>query len=153
MMLHNAPEGQIRGVAMGLAGLRNSGQGLFGGLPGAPSLLVLAKDTKVHEVLSAEKHVEDLEVLGGDAKLLPYSEFAVGKSDVLYFRASSGGGYGDPLDRDPEKVLRDIVDGFVSSEVCRKTYGVVLNERSRVDAGKTDELRTRLRQERINNTK
>ena len=34
--------------------------------------------------------------------------------DVLVIEGTSGGGYGNPLDRDPELVLRDVLDGIVS---------------------------------------
>ena len=46
---YDAPKGKIRGVALGVAGLRNSGQGLFGGYPGAPSLLTLIQGARVTE--------------------------------------------------------------------------------------------------------
>ena len=39
-----------------------------------------------------------------------------------------GGGYGDPLDRDPEKVLDDVLDGFIHVEHALNDYGVVLRE-------------------------
>ena len=39
---------------------------------------------------------------------------------------SGGGGYGDPLKRDPQRVLEDVVDDYVSVERARKDYGVVL---------------------------
>ena len=44
---HDAPKGKIQGVALGVAGLRNSGQGIFGGYPGAPSLLMLIQGARV----------------------------------------------------------------------------------------------------------
>jgi len=37
-----------------------------------------------------------------------------------------GGGYGDPLSRDPERVLRDVVNGLVTPEVAQEYYGVVI---------------------------
>jgi N-methylhydantoinase B len=40
-------------------------------------------------------------------------------------RSAGGGGWGDPLDRDPARVLDDIRDGFVSIEAARSEYGVV----------------------------
>lgn len=41
-------------------------------------------------------------------------------------RSPGGGGYGDPLDREPERVLRDVQEGYVSIERSRSIYGVVL---------------------------
>jgi N-methylhydantoinase B len=40
-------------------------------------------------------------------------------------RSAGGGGWGDPLDRDPNKVIEDIRDGYVSLEAARSEYGVV----------------------------
>ena len=63
--------------------------------------------------------------VGGTSKLLPYCEFDIAKNSVLYVRMSSGGGYGDPLDREPERVVNDVEDGFVSRDEAREIYGVV----------------------------
>jgi N-methylhydantoinase B len=43
---------------------------------------------------------------------------------------SGGGGYGSPLDRDPEMVRADVLEGWVSIEKARQIYGVVLNGRA-----------------------
>jgi N-methylhydantoinase B/oxoprolinase/acetone carboxylase alpha subunit len=40
----------------------------------------------------------------------------------------SGGGFGDPLRRDPLKVLEDVLDGFTTAEAATRDYGVVLKE-------------------------
>ncbi len=58
-----------------------------------------------------------------------------------------GGGYGDPLQRDPARVLDDVLDGFVSEENARKQYGVVLSS-GRVDAAETKSLREKMAGER-----
>ena len=84
--LHDAPEEKIKGVAFGVAGLRNSGVGMFGGYPGAPSLLTLLEGTRVNELLAAHRCIDDLPVLEGEPRLLPYCEFDIGKDDVLYLR-------------------------------------------------------------------
>jgi N-methylhydantoinase B len=56
--------------------------------------------------------------------------------------AGGGGGYGDPLERDSEKVLRDVVNGYVSVEQARHEYGVVIDPQSfEIDAAATKRLR------------
>jgi N-methylhydantoinase B len=150
LTVHDAPEGKIKGVALGVAGLRNSGQGMFGGYPGAPSLLMLKEGTRVAEMIAADNLPDRLEVVGGSGRLLPYCEFDIGKNDVLYMRMSSGGGYGDPLEREPERVLNDVEDGIVSRQEAREIYGVVLEEEDPVlDLAATDELRASLQRERL----
>jgi N-methylhydantoinase B len=154
LTVHDAPEGKIKGVALGVAGLRNSGQGMFGGYPGAPSLLMLREGTRVAEMVAEENLPDQLDDVGGTGRLLPYCEFDVGKSDVLYMRMSSGGGYGDPLEREPERVLNDVENGIVSRDEAREIYGIVLKGEDLVlDLAATEKLRVSLRQERIQERK
>src|SRR5690606_41058320 len=62
--------------------------------------------------------------------------------DVVSYYSPAGGGYGDPLDRDPELVLDDVLDGFISSYHARDDYGVVLRETERSEEH-TSELQSR----------
>ena len=58
-----------------------------------------------------------------------------------------GGGWGDPLNRDPEKVSVDVIDGFVSVNNAKTLYGVLFSdEQGNVDPVATKELRSRMRQ-------
>ena len=41
-------------------------------------------------------------------------------------RSSGGGGWGDPLDRDPDEVLADVRDGYLTPEAAKRDYGVVV---------------------------
>jgi N-methylhydantoinase B len=56
-----------------------------------------------------------------------------------------GGGWGDPLDRDPEKVRADVLDDLVSEERAREVYGVVLTDDLEVNEEETAELRKKRR--------
>jgi len=140
--VHDAPEKRLDGVAYGVAGLKNSGRGLFGGYPGAPSIIVLQERTRLREVVSATKAPVDMTEIGGEMRFLPYCNFAMGKDDILYMRVASGGGYGDPRERDPEQVRSDVLNGIVSREVAREIYGVVLEANTLdVDFAATRDLR------------
>ncbi|MBI5485775.1 MAG: hypothetical protein HY905_00430, partial [Deltaproteobacteria bacterium] len=56
--------------------------------------------------------------------------------------AAGGGGYGDPLSRDPESVAADVADGLVGLESARDDYAVVLDPVTlRVDLPATETLR------------
>ena len=59
----------------------------------------------------------------------------------LRLRGARGGGYGDPLLRDPEAVLADVLDGLVSAATARRDYGVVITADGTVDAAATTALR------------
>jgi len=150
LTVHDAPQGKIRGVALGVAGLRNSGQGLFGGYPGAPSLLTLIQGARVEETIAADQAPDELAALGGDSRLLPYCEFDLGRNDILYMRMASGGGYGDPLEREPQQVLRDVDEGVVSREEARAIYGVEIDgDEPRLNQTATDKLRSDLLKQRL----
>jgi N-methylhydantoinase B len=62
--------------------------------------------------------------------------------DVVQVNMNAGGGYGDPLERDPESVLGDVLDGYVSLEGAKEDYGVVIDEQKlAVDYEATERLR------------
>jgi N-methylhydantoinase B len=57
-------------------------------------------------------------------------------------RLPGGGGHGHPFTRDPERVLADVIDGYVSVEAARTDYGVVVDPASRtIDQAATARLR------------
>lgn len=147
--IYDAPEKRLAGVAYGVAGMRNSGHGIFGGYPGAPSVIKLVQNTRLNELFARGRSPVRLDELGGEATSLPYCDFEVRENDVVYMRVASGGGYGDPLERDPERVRQDVVDGIVSQQAARDIYGVVLNEDLAVDAEVTKRLRMRMRAEEL----
>ena len=64
--------------------------------------------------------------------------------DVVTIDAPGGGGYGNPLERDPEMVAADVMEGYVSLESARADYGVVLDPATcEVDMEETKKLRQR----------
>ena len=69
-------------------------------------------------------------------------EFTYG--DVVSFQQSGAGGYGDPLQRDPARVLEDVLDEYVTAEAAREHYGVVITGSGfdlHVDETGTEQLR------------
>ncbi len=98
--------------------------GVRGGKPPAISRSVLDPGKPSQEILPSS----------GTRDLKPGS--------VLLFHRAGGAGYGSPLERDPDLVLRDVQDGYVSIEAARDVYGVAITEdMTRVDAGATRALR------------
>ena len=55
---------------------------------------------------------------------------------MISVRTCGGGGYGPPEERDPERVLRDVLEGKVSAERARDVYGVAIDDR-RLDEAAT----------------
>jgi N-methylhydantoinase B len=64
--------------------------------------------------------------------------------DRVRFVLSGGGGYGDPREREPERVLADVEQGYVSVEQAEADYAVVISaDRMEVDVEATASLRGR----------
>ena len=61
--------------------------------------------------------------------------------DTYVLESGGGGGYGDPLERPVSAVDHDVQLGYVSAEAARRDYGVVLDDRLRVDQTATARLR------------
>lgn len=103
--------------------------GVNGGEPGARARKILEKADGTSQVVGNK--VEDLEVEAGDR---------------LHFITWGGGGWGDPLERDPALVALEVEQGLVTVDGARR-YGVVLKD-GQVDVSATEALRTRIRAER-----
>lgn len=83
-----------------------------------------------------------------------FSGVPVKEGDEFDRPSSGGGGFGDPLERDPAQVLEDVIDDYVSVERARKDYGVVVdaidpdNLRFGIDAEATERERASIRANR-----
>jgi N-methylhydantoinase B len=75
--------------------------------------------------------------------------YPVEEGDIVLIRSAGGGGYGDPLERDVERVAVDVREGYVSRKAARELYGVVLNEGGHVDGLASSQCRERLHASRI----
>jgi 5-oxoprolinase (ATP-hydrolysing) len=68
--------------------------------------------------------------------------FRLHAGDTLQITVPSSGGYGDPFEREPERVLADVLDGLTTPEFAKQDYGVVVDAaRGRVDLEATNRLR------------
>ena len=88
----------------------------------------------------------------GKRTLLPITRDTVlERNEKIVQEMNGGGGYGDPLNRDPEKVRWKAREGWISLERARDVYGVVLDtnvEQYAVDWAATKKLRDELRQKK-----
>jgi N-methylhydantoinase B len=73
------------------------------------------------------------------------------KGDRIFYASSGGGGFGNPLDRDPNLVLDDVMDEWLTAETARKYYGVAIDIVDaealdyRINEKETERLRAELR--------
>lgn len=88
----------------------------------------------------------------GELKSYPskFSGLVTNEGDVVSYYSPTGAGYGDPLDREPWRVLDDVLDGFISVDHARDDYGVVLTPVDdgygwAIDAPGTEVLRQTMR--------
>ncbi|PFO06748.1 hydantoin utilization protein B [Bacillus sp. AFS076308] len=65
----------------------------------------------------------------------------VSSGSTIQLVGPCGGGYGDPFERNPEKVLSDYFDGYITKEKALSDYGVVITNDETIDYDKTDALR------------
>ena len=74
------------------------------------------------------------------------STFKLKKNDVIRIQMAGAGGYGEPLERDVDMVLKDVRERKVSVQRAKKTYGVVINKDTmEVDMSETQRLRDTMR--------
>jgi N-methylhydantoinase B len=101
--------------------------GLYGGQPGQPSWNYLNPD--------------------GENQLLPSKvTMTIRRGDVFRHEVAGAGGWGDPLERDPVAVLKDVRNELVSVTAAREQYGVVIDPTTwSVDATATAQQRAALR--------
>ncbi|MGK6317271.1 hydantoinase B/oxoprolinase family protein [Neorhizobium sp. DT-125] len=109
-------------LGRGLERLMFRAWGSNGGKPGMPGQLIVNRGTP------QERHLGKIDVL------------TVNAGDTVTFLTPGAGGWGDPAARDPQAVLKDVVNGFVTVEAAARDYGVVIVDGS-VDAMKTESLR------------
>jgi N-methylhydantoinase B len=132
---------------------QTNAHGIDGGYPGAGSQVTLIRSSRVWDRLKAGDNLLNDDDFGGELEHLPSkAEGFLDRGDVMVFYAAGGGGYGDPLDRPVDDVVRDIADELVSSERARINYGVVGDGDGAVDqvasATLRDEIRARRKQGR-----
>lgn len=107
--------------------------GVNGGMPGSRSSKLLEHPDGTTEVLPSK--VDHVQVQAGDR---------------LHFIIWGGGGWGNPLDREPERVRLDVARGLVTPEWAQEAYGVVLvKDGTDADAWRVDEQATAQARERL----
>ncbi len=126
-------------------------RGLYGGLPAPAQPSFLLRGADVYEQMASGNYPYAYEQLASRSDRVIKSREVVRLSsgDVYVAVQTGGAGYGDPLERDPQRVLSDYLTDACSLEACRAVYGVVIDPQSKtIDADETASLRDALRCER-----
>jgi N-methylhydantoinase B len=126
--------------------------GMMGGYPGSVNVYKFLRSTDVKERLAKRELVGDIAELKGKEEVLQLRQanFTQAPADAYAVIWSAAGGYGDPFERDPERVREDVVENrAVSIDAAREIYGVVLGRNGALDAEATKRLRAERRARRI----
>jgi N-methylhydantoinase B len=123
--------------------------GIDGGYPANTSMYRMVRESNVEEWLARGEIPPTLEALSGTLEHLPQKcETLQHATDAFEHTWSGGGGFGDPLDRDPARVLADVVNDAVSERAAKEIYGVIVDGGS-VDADATAKTRDEIRRRRL----
>ena len=149
LVQHDSPEGGINYVVSGKGTEFSMSEGLGGGYAGAPCAYRWVHN---NEASDAGRNVNpfptSLDEMTGEAETISWGVFPLKGEDALYVRSDGGGGFGDPLEREPARVQADIEAGMVSEGVAASVYGVVMANGA-VDEAATRVSRETLRQARL----
>jgi N-methylhydantoinase B len=119
--------------------------GLSGGYPGGTIRYTLQRQSSIDDVIASGRMPQAPDEIGGQTEVVDFKGvIQQDDGDVLFVRSSSSGGYGDPLEREPERVAEDVRNGYVTDGTAAGVYGVVLG-----DGGAVDEQGTRDRRQEI----
>ena len=124
-----------------------NGQGLFGGLPSPAGHYLIRRGTDLDAWFGRRAMPGDIADLEADETVDLSGKsngIDLASGDVFELRVGGGGGYGDPIERDPALVARDAGVGAVSSASAAGVYGVVLD-----GAGDFDQAATTARRDAI----
>jgi acetone carboxylase, alpha subunit len=135
--------------------------GLFGGYPGSPDLNYLVENTNFQQLVEERKplpHGEGADPADPDIKRLVEGDHStvyeyfysdhLKEGDIfqkLYFQ--SNGGYGDPIERDPELVRKDLDDGYTFTFTVENVNGVEASYDEASESWTVDEAKTEVRRE------
>jgi N-methylhydantoinase B len=122
--------------------------GQFGGRPGVCGRNYLRRRSGSTEVASLAHSLNDMLTVGVEELGPKPGRMALKAGDVLGYAFQGGGGYGDPIKRDPRAVRADIANGHVTIEAALAQYGVVFEGRS-VDEAATQKQRDKIRVSRV----
>ena len=142
-------DGAMRCVVSGAGKAVSQNVGVAGGYPGNIQRDVIVRGSSVADSLARGLIPGSLEELGGEPELLmAQMETVFQPSDAFFMHWQAGGGYMDPLLREPDLVAHDVRELKVSGSAAAEIYGVLVDETGRVDLMATSRRRAKIRADR-----
>jgi N-methylhydantoinase B/oxoprolinase/acetone carboxylase alpha subunit len=90
--------------------------GLAGGMDAMGSEILVCR--------AGETRFRRFDEVFGVASPTKFTNVVLKRGDELYYRTAGGGGYGEPAERDPQRVLADVRDGYVSKAAALRDYKI-----------------------------
>jgi len=149
---YEAPGRGLDGLFAGTGAEMPNAIGIGGGMPGAAIRVARVVRTDIVDRLKRrEKLPVTLDTVNGELQILccKHERSPMGQGDVWFHSWQAGGGYGDPLTRDPSIVAEDLVRGVISARAATEIYGVTLNGDCSLNAAETQRSRKALRKARL----
>jgi N-methylhydantoinase B len=127
-----------------------SGDGTMGAYPTPNAAATVKSTTDLFELFAAGRVPGGIDEVGGETRRLTLktNEFPLAEGDVVEMTVSGGAGYGDPLQRRPELVAKDLSEGLISAGAAVDVHGVVVDGEGRPDVAATAARREQIRTER-----
>lgn len=129
-----------------------SSLGLMGGHPAGPNGYRYKVETDIRQRFARGELPRDVDEVEGRPRQIGLREhgFPQTPDDVYAVAWCGGGGFGDPLDREPERIQADLDGLFITPQAAERIYGAVVDAATgQVDAAATAERRRRLKAERL----
>jgi len=124
---------------------REGPPGIFGGLRGSPGCIKMINSKGESTVICG---VDEKGNYKGWGKVLE-----IDPESIIIIESAGGGGYGDPLKRDPYLVYKDVLDKYITLDTAERIYGVVIRQDDEdlvLDLDATESLRHKLSLSRRN---
>jgi N-methylhydantoinase B len=127
------------------------GNGTQGGYPAPHISMNIIRNSDFREQVKNGQYPRDIDAVKGNREY-PYPKgfWKLDENDISCYWCGGGGGYGDPLERDPKNVLKDVLDSEMSTGYARQVYGVVIDSKAKtIDLAGTEKLRKQMLQKRM----
>lgn len=150
--VYDSPKGDLEGLFAGTGAEMPNGIGIVGGLPGCAIRIGRFTGSDVAERIAAHRTLPDrLEDISGVHEMMAskHPRVPIPAGDVWHHCWQAGGGYGDPLLREPARVATDVARGAVSTEAARDIYGVVVGDDGSAETAATEARRAEIKRARL----
>lgn len=128
-----------------------SSLGMMGGMPASPNAITMVRNSDLQSRMASGQMPDTLADLSGKFEYVPLRSppFIQTVNDPLSLVWCGGGGFGDPLARDPLSVGKDVEDQSISQQVAESLYGAIFDTAGAIDVEKTNENRAKIKKARV----